>query len=433
MTGRRRTGIAIGAVLLLVVAAVAGGLLAVAGHDRANGPGTTGTGVPTTANPFAAEEARAVSGAERAVNVVLPSAEGAPAPRLGKVPYRKVLGSHEVVGFEPWYELGSVSSTNLAELTSVVYSALDVRANGTLVERSSSGAWSALQNGGASALVSAGHAAGDQVLLSVFAQSQAVIGPLCAQPSRTGERLAGELAPLLSRYSFDGIDLDFESEDALGRNGFVSFVKALTTRLAALDPSPDVMLNVFPQSVFDTGGFIDVQALAPVVDQLFVMAYDMEDTEVASADAPLTGADLSVAGTLAAYRAAGLAHKTILGIPFYGYDFPAGGPGFGAQAVGNPYAVTYDAVVSSIVHDHHKPRWDPTTDTPYTVFKRGRQWHQTWFDDPVSVALKTAIAGQFGVAGVGAWELGMVKGQPQMVSLLTGGSPVVKLPLGPNH
>lgn len=429
MTGRRRTGIAIGAVLLLVAAAVVGGLLAVAAHDDGKGSGTTGTGPSTTTNPFAAEEARAVVGAERAVNVVLPAAEGAPAPLLGKTPFRRALGSHEVVGFMPWYELGSVRSTNLAELTTVVYSALDVRSDGALEETSSSGGWTSLESGGASTLVTAGHAARDRVLLSVFAQSAAVIGPLCAKATLTGKRLADELAPLLSEYSFNGIDLDFESQDALARTGFVSFVKALTSRLRALDPSADVMLNVFPQSVYETGGFIDAPALAPLVDQLFVMAYDMEDTQVASADAPLTGADVSDASVLAAYSAAGLARKTILGVPFYGYDFPVEGPGLGAQAAENPYAVTYDAIASSIVHEHHKPLWDPTTDTPYTVFKLDRKWHETWFDDPVSIALKTALASQFHVAGVGAWELGMVRGQPQMVSLLTGGSPVVKLPI----
>jgi spore germination protein YaaH len=156
------------------------------------------------------------------------------------------------------------------------------------------------------------------------------------------------------------------------------------------------------------------------------MAYDMDSTEIPSADAPLGGADLSDVSALATYVGAGLGPKVILGIPFYGYDFPASGPKNGAAAVGSPYAVTYDQILTSITDDGHKPIWDPITETPYTVFKRQGQWHQTWFDDPVSVALKTALAAQFRVAGVGAWELGMVGNAPQMISALDGQSTVVK-------
>jgi spore germination protein YaaH len=119
----------------------------------------------------------------------------------------------------------------------------------------------------------------------------------------------------------------------------------------------------------------------------------------------------------------------ILGIPFYGYDFPASGPGNGAAAAGPPIGVTYDDILNSISQDGHKPVWDPITETAYTVFKRAGMWHQTWFDDPVSVALKTALAAEFGVAGVGAWEIGMVANAPQMISALAGTSPVVKQPL----
>jgi spore germination protein YaaH len=209
----------------------------------------------------------------------------------------------------------------------------------------------------------------------------------------------------------------------------VTFVKAFSARLRILDRSWTIMLNTYPQSVQDTTGFFDVPALAPAVDDLFVMAYDMDNTEIPSADAPLTGASLSDVSALASYSGAGLAAKVILGVPFYGYDFPAAGPKVGSQAAGPPYAVTYDQIVASVTTDGHKPLWDPVTGTPYTVFRRSGAWHQTWFDDPTSIALKTALAAQFHVAGVGAWELGMVRDQAGMVNVLTGGAPVVKLAL----
>jgi spore germination protein YaaH len=96
-------------------------------------------------------------------------------------------------------------------------------------------------------------------------------------------------------------------------------------------------------------------------------------------------------------------------------------------ATGRPVAVTYAAVVAA----GHPPLWDPATETPWTSAHRGGKWHQTWFDDPVSVALKSALASQFRCAGVGVWDLGMSGGDPVITSALLGRSAPVKLPLVP--
>jgi hypothetical protein len=430
MLKRRRNGIAIAAVVAFVAALAVAGEIGTAGTTaKTVATSTLPPTIPTTTNPYAAIEQRTVTGAEKAVNVTLPVSEGAAAPVLPARAYATPLARHQSVGFVPYYELTSISAEDLSDFTDLVYYDVEVRNIGTLLETPASLGWVDVENGGGGDLVSAGHAAGDRVLLSVFADTEAVLGPLCAHAAATGPRLANEVAPLLAQYGFDGVDLDLEGQDGSDRAGFVSFVAAFSNRLRALDKSWTIMLNTYPQSAEDPTGFFDVTALAPYVDELFVMAYDMENTEIPAADAPLEGADLSDVTSLATYVGAGLRSKVILGIPFYGYDFPASGPGNGAAAAGAPIGVTYDDILNSISQDGHKPVWDPITETAYTVFKRAGMWHQTWFDDPVSVALKTALAAEFGVAGVGAWEIGMVANAPQMISALAGTSPVVKQPL----
>jgi spore germination protein YaaH len=58
--------------------------------------------------------------------------------------------------------------------------------------------------------------------------------------------------------------------------------------------------------------------------------------------------------------------------------------------------------------------------TPYAVFRRDGGWHQLWYDDPVSIALKVALAVNMHAAGVGAWALGMETNSPAMLDALTG-------------
>lgn len=433
MEPRRRTGAAILIVLVLVVVVTIAGVvtakLSGAPTTTTTTTSTTTSTQPANSDPYAAIEAAKVAIARQEVNLDLPTAQGAPAPVLPARAFRRALGGSDVVGFVPYYELTNLQGESLSGFTYLVYSSIDIQGSGALVEQDSANGWGSLVNGGASALVSVGHGDGDRVLLGVFAEDEGTIGPLCAHAATTGARLAGEVAPLLARYGFDGVDLDIEGQDTSDRAGYALFVKAFSLKLKALDSTWSLMVNTYPQAAEDPTDFYDVQAFAPYVTEMFVMGYDMDSTEVASADAPLTGSSPSDAEALASYVAAGLGSKTILGVPYYGYDFPASGPTRGALATASPYAVTYDAVVTSISQNHHKPLWDPITDTPYTVFERVKAWHQTWFDDPASIALKVALASAFKIAGVGAWELGMVEGQPQMLNVLDGGSSPTKLPL----
>jgi spore germination protein YaaH len=59
--------------------------------------------------------------------------------------------------------------------------------------------------------------------------------------------------------------------------------------------------------------------------------------------------------------------------------------------------------------------------TPYAIFRADGKWHQLWFDDPASIALKVALAIKLGVAGVGAWSLGMESDSTGMLPAMTGG------------
>jgi len=423
MARRNPTGVVVLAIIALAAVVTAIGLVT-AGAIKVPGlssPATT-TAPPGPLELVLPQANRAVSRAERALGVRLPSREGAPAPALPTLAGTGV-GGHEVVGFVPAYELGRLSTIAFADFSELVYSSVGLLPTGGLDEKSFGAA--EIGYGHVAPLVSAAHRAGVPVLLSLALSDQSAIDSLVAAPAADAARTAAEAASLLKSVGFDGVDLDVEGRNAGDRAGFAAYVTALAADLRAKNPTWSLLVNVYPNSVVNPGDFFDVTALARVASQLFVMAYDMNDQQVPSATAPLTGADLSDATALATYAQVGLASKCVLGIPFYGYDFPASRAGVPADTVGTPYSVTYDEIVAA----GRQVRWDPVTETPYSVFRRDGQWHQTWFDDPVSVALKTALAWEFHTAGVGVWELGMAAGQPQMNEALVAGGSVTRLPL----
>ena len=385
---------------------------------------TSSPPVPTSPySRYLAGEQKAVSTALASVHVNLPRSTGQPAPPLPAGAFGAGVGSHTVLGFLPSWQLPNVANVDYSALSEIGYAAVDVEPHGTILH--SGAGWTALANGSVAPMVSDAHAHGVRALLTLFTQTQSTLQQISNDPASAGAGLADRAAALMRTNGFDGVDLDLEGQLASARHGFVGFVAAFSKRLRAIDPSWTIVLNTFPQSAVDPESFFDVKALSPYVDQLFVMAYDMTDLQVPGATAPLEGADLSDASSLASYVATVPPSKVILGIPFYGYDFTASRATPPSATVGSPYAVTYAAVVAA----GRPSLWDPTTETPFQSFKRGGHWHQTWCDDPTSVALKVALAAAFKIGGVGAWELGMAYGQTSMTTALDGGSPPRRLPL----
>ena len=116
------------------------------------------------------------------------------------------------------------------------------------------------------------------------------------------------------------------------------------------------------------------------------------------------------------------ASKVILGVPFYGYDWPTTDGTGAAQATGSESPLS-DGVIAASGHPTY---WDPTTMTAWTSYQVGTQWHETYFDNPTSLALKAQLAAWFHIAGLGIWALGMDGNNPAMLAALLGNAPAAK-------
>jgi len=371
-------------------------------------------------------QTRVVVRAAASVAASLPPAAGSPAPNAPGALFTRPLARHVVYGFVPYWEVSSLTPADFSGTSVLAYFGVEIGASGGLV-RSGYG-WQGLAAPSFASFVSDAHTAGDRVLVTVSTTDPAVIRHLTRAPGATSARLASEIVAVVSANHLDGVDLDIEGRSAAERAGFVTFVRDLTTALRRAEPLGEIVLDTYPQSASSALDFFDVARLAPRVDALFVMAYDMDDPRASSANSPLASPTLGLSdvGAMLDYVKLVPPSKIVLGLPFYGYDFTTAGRERGARVLsGAITAVTY----SSIGAAARPALWDPSSLTPYTVFRAGGHWHQTWYDDPVSLALKSALAAELHLAGVGAWALGQEGPATQMVAALDGGSSAIKLPL----
>lgn len=424
LSRRGRRLLAAGAALVLVIIAIPTAL-AVEHVVRALGTTTTTLSPAELAlQRDIAHEQQAIGAAEQLVGVALPARPGSTAPALPPTGPRHPLPAHQVMAYLPYWYLSDASSLDVASLTTVAYWALSIDSDGSIQQ--SGPAWGDLTTSDLATLLRRAHGAGDRVLLSVASDDETTLDAISGSPASAAQHLLPTLEHLVKQFGFDGVNIDLEGRNGGDRAGFASFVQAVSSGLKSVNAHWQVAIDTYPQSASDPNDFFDIPAIAPHVDQIFIMAYDLYQPGVPSADAPLTGTSISVATALQDYTATVPASEIVLGVPFYGDDWTLDGPGTSPGSASGPVTLTY----STIIAGNHTVRWDPATDTVFFDYLYKGHQHQIWFDDPLTVALKAALASEYHVAGVGMWADGMQGSSSSLLTALLGGSAPLKLPLG---
>jgi hypothetical protein len=119
------------------------------------------------------------------------------------------------------------------------------------------------------------------------------------------------------------------------------------------------------------------------------------------------------------YSAAIPASKVILGTPFFGIDWPTDNGTLAATSTGAASDIA-DAQVQSSAEPQY---WDPVTQTAWTSYQVGSQWHESHFESAYALYQVSQLAARYGVRGVGIWALGMEDDGAQMIAALDGFAP----------
>jgi len=97
--------------------------------------------------------------------------------------------------------------------------------------------------------------------------------------------------------------------------------------------------------------------------------------------------------------------KMVIGMPYYGIDWPTLSSEFGSSTRGSGDAVIFKYAVSNA--SSYGRLWDTYSLTPwYNYYVPDDGWHQCWYDGSVSIGLKIDLVNDRMLQGAGCWALG---------------------------
>jgi hypothetical protein len=353
-----------------------------------------------------------------------PAASG-PAPAVGGP-------ARETFGFAPYWDMANWKQWQLGRLSTIAYFGVTLDGNGNPIHDEG---WPAWQGQQLTDMVSAAHAAGVRVLVTVKCFDTASISAIVSNPAHAQTAVANAIA-LARQRGLDGVDVDFEGAASPTyptiAQDLTTFMGNLTAQTHAAIPGSEVVVDTYSGSASWDGGLFNIGALAPNVDAFFVMAYDMNfdnTPQHASADAPLNGWSYNDTTLVAQYLSKAPASKVILGVPYYGYKWNVSAPIANAPDSGSAQADTYAGTFDDFACAPQLTRqWDATAASPWATWwspatadpcgGNHNGWREMYYEDVTSIGAKYDLANRSNLRGAGIWALGYDDGHTELWDLI---------------
>lgn len=202
------------------------------------------------------------------------------------------------------------------------------------------------------------------------------------------------------REGYEGVNIDFEFILAEDRDLFTEFVREMTYKIREL--GYEVTVDLAPKTSAEQKGLLyegkDYKALGEAADRTFIMTYEWGYTYgPAMAVAPIN----SVRKVLD-YAVTEIPREKIdMGIPNYGYDWTQ------PFVRGESKAVTIGNVeaVGIAVRNNAEILYDEAAQSPYFSYVSNGVTHEVWFEDVRSMKAKYDLVREYGLHGVGCWQI----------------------------
>ena len=225
------------------------------------------------------------------------------------------------------------------------------------------------------------------------------------------QTLTGNLISMILSRGAHGINLDFEAVPSSQQQGLTNYITELSQALHAAIPEAE--LSIAAPAVNWNNTF-DLPAITPWLDLVMIMAYDYywDGSSIAGPVSglwPLTSSfNYGVNRSLTYYQSAGVpVEKLLLGLPYYGREWPVTANTLPANTTGSGTAIVYRNIRANSSGNYNPANlyWDYRSFNPYYSYFTG-QWRQCFFDDVRSLGAKYDLVNRRGAGGIGIWALG---------------------------
>src|SRR5258708_2529373 len=251
----------------------------------------------------------------------------------------------------------------------------------------------------------------------------------------------------------DGVNIDFEYVGNPGddyKNKFSEFVYNFVQKLHREVPNSRLTVSVYASSVKDPKIY-DIPRIAKYSDGIFMMAYDFatSTSDEAIPTAPLYGHKegkywYDVATAVEDFLKIMPSNKLILGVPWYGYNYPVNSPSVKASvnkgyytyywyryrryseyhsnsSVAQTYTFANDLIKESNTSiEKITTECDQYGQVGYKAYydSDSGTWRMIFLEDAKSMSIKYDFAKSKNLAGVGIWALGFDEGKKEMWTVL---------------
>ncbi|MBQ4145537.1 MAG: LysM peptidoglycan-binding domain-containing protein [Clostridia bacterium] len=219
--------------------------------------------------------------------------------------------------------------------------------------------------------------------------------------SQKQEQLIDEIINTVEEKGFLGVDVDFEFIYPEERYDYVAFLQNLRLRL---NPLGYPLLSAVAPKTSDTQSGVlyeghDYAGIGAAANAVLLMTYEWGYTF----GPPLAVAPLPNVRRVVEYALTRISREKIfMGIPTYGYDWTL------PYQVGNPGAPSLSPVEAIDLARRYSAeiQYDTNAQSPWFRYtdESGRL-HEVWFEDARSIQAKLELAREFGLRGIGYWNL----------------------------
>ncbi|MHA2101699.1 MAG: glycosyl hydrolase family 18 protein, partial [Candidatus Kariarchaeaceae archaeon] len=289
---------------------------------------------------------------------------------------------------------------NFSVVSHLAWFAIEINADGTIGSTHGWPEWD---------VINAVHNAGNKVILTVTLFDFNDIHTLLTSYKTTA---VNNLLAQVQAGNADGINIDFEMPKTSGDDVLlVEFMEILYNTFKSA--RNDYHVSIASPSV-DWWGTWDYEELNNYVDAFMIMAYgyyykgSLKAGPLSPLERPLSTYDVN--WSVNDYISKGASKsKIILGLPFYGLNFPVTSTNKHADrdtSRGNAESPTYSSVMNIISTYNPTIFYDDDYETAWFNYDRGEGDRQVWFDNYTSLERKFDYVNDRELGGLGIWAYG---------------------------